>query len=188
MIVDILIIFPILAFMALGLKDGMVRKGIALGVTLVALIVAHLMMNDMASWFAEEFDMEQGSALFYGYFSIFFGLILLQSLIFRLTAHDYTIGGIADRIVGSFLGFLQGMFIMSAIFMVLALQRIPTRTYRVDSRLYSSIVNLAPQFLDFMLTTVPVSADEIKEKTGQRLDELTKPETGAKKPTPTEKK
>jgi len=188
MIIDILIIFPILAFTALGLKDGMVRKGIALGVTLAALVIAHLLMNDMATWYGNEFDLEPASAMFYGYFTVFFGLILLQSVVFRLTAHDYKVGGIADRIVGTFLGLLQGAFIMSAIFMILALQRIPSRTYRVDSRLYGTVVNLAPQFLDFTLTTVPVATEEIKAKTGQRLDSLTKPEDGAKKPAPAEKK
>lgn len=187
MIIDLLIIFPILTFTALGLKDGMVRKGIALAATLAALVIAHLLMNDMASWYADEFDLEQGSAVFYGYFTVFFGLILLQSLIFRLTAHDYMVGGIADRIVGTFLGFLQGAFIMSAIFMILAIQRIPTRTYRIDSRLYYSVLNLAPQFLDFALTTVPVTTEEIKTKTGQSLDDLMKPQD-IKKPAPTEKK
>ncbi len=53
---------------------------------------------------------------------------------------------------------------------------------------YSTVVNIAPQFLDFTLTTVPVTTEEIKEKTGQRFDELTKPQSGAKKPAPTEKK
>ena len=188
MIIDIMIIFPIIAFTALGLKDGMVRKGVALGATLAALVIAHLLMDDMAKLYVDEFDVEPSSAVFYGYMTVFFGIILLQSLIFRLTAHDYKIGGIADRIVGSCLGLLQGAFIMSAIFMLLALQRIPSRPYRVDSRLYGTIVNLAPQFLDFALTTVPVTTEEIKAKTGQRLDDLTKPQSGAKKPAPTEKK
>ncbi len=184
MIVDLFIIFPVITFAALGLRDGMVKKGIALGVTMVALVVAHLVMNEMATFYVEEFGTEQSDAVLYGYFTVFFGLIILQSIIFRLTAHDYKIGGIADRIVGSFFGFLQGLFIMSAIFMLLALQRIPSRPYRVDSRLYSTIANIAPQFLDFTLTTVPVTTEEIKEKTGQRLDDLTKPQ----KKSPNEKK
>lgn len=188
MIIDLMIIFPVIVFTALGMRDGMVKKGIALFVTLTAIVVAQLTMDDMATWYVNEFDVERSSAIYYGYFTVFFGLILLQSLVFRLTAHDYKIGGIADRIVGAFLGFLQGIFIMSVVFMVLALQRIPSRTYRVDSRLYGTVVNIAPQFLDFTLTTVPMTSEELKEKTGQRIDEITKPEGGAKTPVPAKKK
>ena len=188
MIIDIMIIFPVLTLTALGMRDGLTKKGIALFVTLVAVVVAQLTMDDMAGFFVDEFDVERSDAVLYGYFTVFFGLILLQSLIFRLTGHDYKIGGIADRVVGAFFGFVQGLFIMSVVFMMLALQRFPSRPYRVDSRLYSTVVNIAPQFLDFTLTTVPVTTEEIKEKTGQRLNELTKPQGGTPKPAPTEKK
>lgn len=188
MIVDLFIIFPIIALTTLGFRDGLAKKGLALLVTLIALVLAHLVLNDMATFFVDEFDADRVDAVQYGFFTVFFGLILLQNLIFRVTAHDYKIGGIADRLVGSFFGFLQGLFIMSAVFMMLALQRIPTRTYRIDSRLYSGVANIAPEFLDFALTTVPVTTQEIKEKTGQRVDELTKPQDETPKTPPNEKK
>lgn len=188
MIVDLLIIFPIFTLSILGMKDGMVKKGIALLVTLVAVVLAQLTMDDMATMYVEEFDVERGTAVFYGYFTVFFGLILLQSLIFRLTAHDYKIGGIADRVVGAFFGFVQGVFIVSVVLMMLAIQRIPSRIYRVDSRLYTTIVNIAPQFLDFTLTTVPETSGELKEETGRRLDEYTKPRGGMQRPATTGKK
>ncbi len=188
MIIDLLIIFPVLTLTTLGMKDGMVKKGVALFVTLIAIVVAHLTMDDMATIFVDEFEMERSNAVFYGYFAVFFGLIVLQSLIFRLTAHDYKIGGIADRVIGSFLGFVQGLFIMSVVFMMLLPQNLPSRTYRTDSRLYGTIVNIAPQFLDFTLTTVPETTGELKEGAEKRIDEYTKPQEPPKKPAATEKK
>jgi len=188
MVLDLLIIFIVLTLTALGLKDGMMKKGVALIVTLIAIVVAHLTMDDMATAYVDEFDIDRSTAVFYGYFTVFFGLILLQSLIFRLTAHDYRIGGIADRVVGSFLGFVQGLFIVSVVFMMLVPQDIPSRRYRIDSRLYGTIVNIAPQFLDFTLTTVPQTGEEIKQEAGQRINEYTKPEEVVKKPSAPEKK
>ncbi len=188
MIIDLLIIFPVIALCVLGFKDGIVKKGVALLVTFFAMIIAHLLMNDMAEFFAMEFDLERVDAVIYGFYTIFFGLIFLQSLMYRLTVSDYKIGGIADRFVGSGLGLLQGLLIMSVVFMMLALTGFPSRQYRIDSRLYKSVVNIAPQLLDFTLETVPETTQELKGQTKERLDEFTKPDTPAPAQKPAQQK
>lgn len=175
MIVDLMIVFPLIILTALGFKDGLVKKGIALLVTFMAMIVAQTVLDDVATLFAGEFDLERADAVLYGYFAVFFGMIFLQSLIYRLTASGYKIGGIADRMVGASLGFLQGLLIMSVVFMMLALQRFPSRQYRVDSRLYKPVANLAPQLLDFTLNVVPEATMDLKDKSKERLDEFGKP-------------
>lgn len=181
MVVDLMIIFPVIILTTLGFKDGLVKKGVGLLVTFVAMIVAQYVLNDVATMFAQEFDLERADAVVWGYYAVFFGMIFLQSLIYRLTANNYKIGGIADRLVGASLGFLQGILIMSVVFMMLALQRFPSHQYRVDSRLYKSVANLAPQLLDFSLNTVPEVTGEIKDKGQERIDELTKPAPAEKK-------
>lgn len=188
MVIDLLIIFPVVSLTALGFKDGMVKKGTALLVTFVAMIVAQAVLDDVATFFAGEFDLERPDAVLYGYFAVFFGMIFLQSLIYRLAASDYKIGGIADRTVGAVLGFFQGMLIMSVVFMMLALQQFPSRTYRIDSRLYKPVANLAPQLLDFTLNTVPEAAEEVKDKGKERLDEFGKPNASQAQPAPAQKK
>lgn len=184
MIIDLMIIFPVITLCVLGFRDGIVKKGIALLVTFAAMIIAQLLMNDIAEFYIMEFDIERGDAVIYGFYSIFFGLIFLQSLMYRLTASDYKIGGIADRFIGSGLGLLQGLLIMSVIFMMLSLRGFPSRQYRNDSRLYKPVVNIAPQLLDFTLEQVPEATQELKGETKERLDEFTKPDT----PAPTQKK
>ncbi|MEX2117128.1 MAG: CvpA family protein [Bacteroidota bacterium] len=190
MIIDLMIIFPVITLCVLGFRDGIVKKGIALLVTFAALISAQLLMSDVADFYVEEFDLERGEAVIYGFYSVFFGLIFLQSLIYRLTASEYKIGGIADRFVGSGLGLLQGLLIMSVIFMMLALRGFPSRQYRVDSRLYKPILNIAPQVLDFTLETVPEATEDLRGETKERLDEFTKPDTPApaQKQNPAQKK
>lgn len=181
MVIDLLIVFPIVALSILGFRDGLVKKGIGLVVTFIAMIVAQLLLDDMARFFVEEFDANPSDAPIYGYFTVFFGLIFLQSLIYRLAAHGYKIGGIADRVVGSAFGVLQGLLIMSVIFMILGLVRFPSRTYRVDSRLYKPVVNIAPQLLDISTT--------VEEEAKEHIEGLTKPAPSqGKPPTPSEKK
>jgi uncharacterized membrane protein required for colicin V production len=182
MIIDLMIIFPVIALCVLGFRDGIVKKGIALLVTFSAMIIAQLLMSDTAEFYMSEFDLERSEAVIYAFYSVFFGLIFLQSLMYRLAASDYKIGGIADRFVGSGLGLLQGLLIMSVIFMMLSLNGFPSRQYRNDSRLYKSVVNIAPQLLDFTLETVPEATEELKGQTKERLDEFTKPD----KPAPTQ--
>ena len=174
MVIDILIFFPIVALSVLGFRDGLVKKGIGLVVTFIAMIVAQMLLDDMARFFVEEFDVSPGDAPIYGYFTVFFGLIFLQSLTYRLAGQGYKIGGIADRVVGSVFGVLQGLLIMSVIFMMLGLLRFPSRTYRVDSRLYKPVVNIAPQLLDISMN--------VEEQAKERIEELTKPAPSQGKP------
>ena len=176
MIIDLMIIFPVIALCVLGFRDGIVKKGIALVVTFMALVAAQLLMSDMAEFYVSEFDSERADAVVLGFYTVFFGLILLQSLVFRLAAGGYKIGGLADRFVGSSLGLLQGILIMSVVFMMLSLVGFPSRQYRIDSRLYKSVINIAPQLLDFTLEVVPEKTAEIKGETKERLDEFTKPD------------
>ncbi len=176
MVIDLLILFPVVALSVLGFRDGLVKKGIALTVTFAAMIVAQLTLDDMARFFVDEFDISPGEAPLYGYFTVFFGMIFIQSLVYRLAGHGYKIGGIADRTVGSVFGILQGLLIMSVVLMMLGLLRFPSRTYRVDSRLYKSVVNIAPQLLDFTMNVVPETTGELQEEAKTRVDEFTKPD------------
>lgn len=179
MIIDLIIIFPVIALCVLGFRDGIVKKGIGLVVTIIGLVVAQLLMHDMAEFYVDEFDTDLPGGTILGFYTVFFGLIFLQSLIYRLSGSEYKIGGIADRIIGSGLGLFQGIIIMSAMFMMLNLTGFPSRQYRNDSRLYKTVVNVAPQMLDFILEVVPEKSGELQEKTKERLDEFTKPDSPA---------
>ncbi|MBI4418076.1 MAG: CvpA family protein [Ignavibacteriales bacterium] len=181
MIIDLFIIFPVIALCVLGFRDGIVKKGIGVVVTIIALIVAQLMVNDVAEFYVNEFDSDRTDAVILGFYTVFFGLVFLQSLIYRLSGTEYRIGGIADRIIGSILGLFQGLVIMSVIFMMLNLTGFPSRSYRNDSRLYKPVVNIAPQILDFTLEVVPEKTGEIKGQAKERLDEFTKPDKPAPK-------
>jgi len=184
MVIDLIIIFPVITLCVLGFKDGLVKKGIGLAVTIIALVVAQLLTNDMAEFYVNEFDTDRRDGVILGFYTVFFGLIFLQSLVYRLSGSEYKIGGIADRMIGSFLGLLQGIIIMSALFMMLNLTGFPSRTYRNDSRLYKPVVNAAPQILDFILEVVPEKSEEIEGKAKERLDELTKPDKPEQKKSP----
>ncbi len=175
---DLLLAVPIIVAILVGFRDGLVRKLVAIAATVAALFLAQFLMADAGNALVEAFDVDKSSAPVLGYFSVFFGILILQSLLYRLLAKGYKIGGIADRIIGSVLGFVQASIVVSAILMMLATQGWPSRQARKESRLYRSLVNIAPSLLDTSTTLLPEAQE--------RLKELTRPQPVAPAPPPQE--
>jgi uncharacterized membrane protein required for colicin V production len=135
-------------FTALGFRDGIVRKAVAIVVIIAGLILGQLFMRDVGNFFAGNGWVESSSATTDGFLIIFLGLVLIQGLLYRLLTGCYKIGGIADRICGSILGFMEGMLFLSCIFYIFTFSGFPDREMSRDTRLYKPVVNIAPQILD----------------------------------------
>lgn len=161
---DLLIVTPIIIFTLLGFRDGIVRKIVGVIMTILALIAAKLFMADTGRIFVEDFGADPVDAPTYGFLFVFFIILLMQSLLYRLLARGYRIGGITDRILGSVIGFVQGVLIVSSFLVPLTLQDFPSQRTRNDSRLYKPVVNIAPRILD-----------AAEAMASERIEELTKP-------------
>jgi len=159
---DLLIVTPIIIFTLLGFRDGIVRKIVGVAMTIAALITAKLFMGDAGGVFVEDFGSDPADAPTYGFLFIFFLILLLQSLLYRLLARGYRIGGITDRILGSVIGFAQGILVVSSVLVPLTLQGFPSQRTKHDSRLYKPIVNIAPRILD---AAEAAATDKIEELT-----------------------
>jgi len=164
--IDLLLETPVISTGARGGRDGFVRKGVGILTGVVAMIAAQLFMSDLAPALTDG-GVDPSVAPMDAFLIIFFAILTVESLLYRLLAHGYKIGGIADRSIGSFLGFVQGVLIVSVVVMMLATQDWPSRQGRRDSRLYRPIANVAPQILDATSGLIP--------DVNQRLEELTKP-------------
>jgi uncharacterized membrane protein required for colicin V production len=148
MLLDLLIITPLILYTALGLRDGVIRKLVAIAVLIAALFIGQLFMQSFGSFLASRRIVNSSDANMYAFLFIFFGMFIVQSLLYRLITSNYKIGGVADRIAGTFLGFIEGTIFVSSVLVILALSGFPDKETSRDTRLYKAVVNIAPQILD----------------------------------------
>ena len=164
MILDFLIIPPIILTTLLGLRDGSVRKGVSILATIGALYLGQVFMHQAGTFYIENMEVEQSTAPFYGFLSIFFLILMIQSLFYHLVTKNFKIGGIGDRVVGAIFGFVQGIIFMSCVLWIFSLQGVPSRKTAKYSEVYRPIVNVAPQILD-MFSDVGAETEEfLKER------------------------
>jgi uncharacterized membrane protein required for colicin V production len=175
MLLDLLIAPPMLFFTLFGLRDGFVRKLVAILLMCVGLLVGQLFMNDLAQLFVENELVQAADAPLYAYLSIFLLVAVLQWLLYKFLARNYRIGGFLDRVGGIVFGFMEGAVFLSCLFYIFARTGFPSYDLRRDSMFYKPIVNIAPQILDLTSFIETESADKIKQmqqdrpKRGERI-------------------
>ncbi len=163
MLLDIMLGMPILFTSLLGFRDGIVRKLIAVLAMIIGLIIGHLYMRDVGKLLISYFDTDATEAPMKGFLYIFLAVVALSGLLYRLIAGGYKIGGIADRSIGAAIGLFQGMLFVSALLMIYSLEGIPSRSTSRDSRLYTPVVNIAPQIVDFLVNIGPETNETLKD-------------------------
>ncbi|MBM4160539.1 MAG: CvpA family protein [Ignavibacteria bacterium] len=179
MIMDLLILFPIIGFAALGFRDGLVRKLVAIVVAILAMFIAHFLMQDVAKLLIDLSNAQPATAPMTAFFTVFFIIFVLQIVLYRFLAHNYRIGGIVDRIIGSVIGIAQGVLMVSIMFMIFTLQGPPSRRLIWDSRLYRPVVSIAPVIKDYLSNLVASGQESVEQLTAPGE---TKPDSTAQKP------
>lgn len=163
MLLDFLFAFPLIISALLGFRDGLVRKVVAIAVVIGGMFLSQLFMKDVADLLVKYISTDKSSAPITAYFMIFFTLILLQSLLYRLLAKGYKIGGIADRIIGCGLGLLEAALILSVVLVMFSLRGIPDRKTARDSRAYGTLISLAPLITDFATNIIPEAKESLEK-------------------------
>jgi uncharacterized membrane protein required for colicin V production len=163
MLLDLLIITPLILYLALGLRDGVVRKLVAIAVLIAGLFIGQLLMQPFGNFLASRRIVNSSDAHMYAFLFIFLGMFIVQSLLYRLITSNYKIGGVADRIGGTVLGFIEGMIFISSILVILALSGFPDKETSRDTRLYKAVVNIAPQILDLSSIVNPEQSAKSKD-------------------------
>jgi membrane protein required for colicin V production len=165
MLLDILIFIPILMCILFGLRDGTVRKLVAIAILIAGLILGQLYMHDVGNLLAGHGGKNQEGSPITGFLFIFLGLLILQGFLYRILAKNYKIGGFVDRIGGIVLGFIEGVLFVSSLLLIFATSEFPDKNNKRDSQFYKSVVNIAPQILDMTSTVGPEVLDKIKDAT-----------------------
>lgn len=176
MLLDFLFAFPIIISGLLGFRDGLVRKLVAIAVIVGGMFISQIFMKDVADLLVKHISTDKSTAPLTAYFMIFFTLILLQSLLYRLLAGGYKIGGIADRIIGCALGLFEASLILSVVLVMFSLRGIPERKTVRDSRAYATLISIAPLITDFATNIVPEAQESFEKITKPGSDNEQKKE------------
>jgi membrane protein required for colicin V production len=165
MVLDLLIVFPLIAFGLLGFRDGLVRKLVSMAGAILAMFIAHFFMQDIAQLLVQHLHAQPANAPMTAFFTVFFMLFALQSILYRFLTKNYKIGGIVEKIIGVVVGLAQGVLMVSIVLMILTLQGPPSRRMTRDSRLYAPVVSIAPQIKDFLSNLLPSAQESIEKMT-----------------------
>ncbi len=163
--IDLVIVLPLILFMLMGFRDGIVRKLVGIGAIVLGLFMAQGFMHDVTDFMSSTVGSSQEGSPALSFSIIFFTITLATSIIYRLVSGNYKIGGVADRILGAVFGLIQGALLVSSILFMMAFSGSPSRKTVEDSRLYKPLVNLAPQILDLGAELGPGAVKNIEDLT-----------------------
>ena len=165
MLIDLLILFPLIVFGALGFRDGSIRKLVAITVVIIGMFLSQYVMHDFSEFLRDNMHIQPATAPMTAFFMTFFMLFFLQSLLYRFITDNYKIGKIADRVIGVVLGTIEGLIIISVVIFVLTMKGPPSRKTIWDSRLYVPTAAIAPQIMDFFANLIPNATKSIEKLT-----------------------
>jgi uncharacterized membrane protein required for colicin V production len=174
---DFILATPIIIATLLGIRDGFVRKLVALVAMAGATIVAQLYSLDAGKTLAKEFGLEMAQATTFGFLLIFVCINALYAVVYRFGTGNYKIGGIGDKILGGTVGLFQGALLVSVFLMLMARHMLPGEAVKKESRLYSPLVNIAPQILDSIMESTPEVLRELQRvATPDTVKKIQKPQ------------
>jgi membrane protein required for colicin V production len=172
MFIDMVLVVPIVFGGMLGFRDGAVRKFVAIIAAIGALFLAHALTPDLGKLLIENLNVDPAWAPIHAYLIIFLSLVTLVSLLYKVLTDNYKIGGLADRVAGTFFGMLHTAFVLSVILMMFSLKGIPSKSASSESRSYKSILGIAPQMIDMLTTQLPEVKDALHSVTRPELRPL----------------
>ena len=176
MLIDLLILFPLIVFGALGFRDGSIRKLVAIAVSIIGMFVSQYLMRDFAGVLKDYLHIQPTTAPTTAFCMIFFMMFFLQSILYRFITDNYKIGKIVDRVVGVVLGTIEGLIVISVVIFVLTMSGPASRKTTWDSRLYHPTAAIAPQIMDFFANLIPMAT--------KSFDKLTSPSDSTQTATP----
>ena len=155
--IDLIIIITILVGFILGFKDGFVRKLIGLVGFGLAIVLAALFKDDLGEMVEYAFDIEIYLAKIIAGIVIFFGVILIFTLLKRVIHPFDKVNNLINQVVGGIVGILQLLYFLSAVFLLLNIFDVPGESVKESSTFYNITYKVIPVTIDILInyTTEP---------------------------------
>ena len=161
--IDIIIIVGVLTGFILGFKDGFVRKLIGILGFALAIITAALFAGKIGAMIEAAFGIEFYLAEIIGGVAIFFGVILVFTLLKRIIHPFDRVNNIINQLVGGAVGIVQILFFLSAVLLILNIFNLPDNSAKKSSAFYENTSQLLPLTIDYLSNYTPDSKQIIED-------------------------
>jgi membrane protein required for colicin V production len=161
--IDLIIIITVLVGFILGFKDGFVRKLIGLIGFGLAVVLAILIKDDFGEMVEYAFDIEIYLAQIIAGIAIFFGVILIFTLLKRIVHPFDKVNNLINQIVGGVVGIFQLLYFLSAVFLLLNIFDVPGKSVKDSSAFYNITYKIIPVTIDFLTNSTPESKKIIND-------------------------
>lgn len=158
----ILIIIAIIGFI-LGFKDGLIRKIIGLVGLIIAIVMAFQLGGSVGKFFTSFFNEDDYLASLISGVVIFFGILLITSIIKRIIHPTDKVNNLINQTLGGLIGVIQMLFFASTICLFLNIFGYPKNADRDNSTFYSYVLNLIPKTTDLILGNRTKATEVIKD-------------------------
>lgn len=162
-IIDILIVVALLIGFILGYKDGFLRKLIGFVGFILAIVFAALFKDSFGLFIEKHFDIEYYFAEILAGILIFFTTILIFSILKRIIHPFDKINSLLNKLVGGFIGGLQILFFVSAIFLFLDIFDFPEEKTKKNSVFYEQTYSVVPSTFNLIKGYTPDTEKIIKD-------------------------
>jgi len=162
-LIDILLVVAIIIGFILGYKDGFLRKLIGFIGFILAILLAALFKDSFGLFLEKHFDIEYNFAEILAGILIFFGTILIFSILKRIIHPFDKINSLINKLVGGFIGALQILFFVSAILLFLDIFDLPEEKTKKDSIFYEQTYSIIPSTFNLIKGYTPDTEKIIKD-------------------------
>ncbi len=153
--IDLIIIITVLVGFILGFKDGFVRKLIGLIGFGLAIVLAALFKDELGRMVEYVLGIEIYLAQIIAGIAVFFGVILIFTLLKRIIHPFDKVNNLINQVVGGVVGIFQLLYFLSAVFLLLNVFDIPGKSVKESSVFYNITYKVIPVTIDFLTNYTP---------------------------------
>jgi len=161
-LVDALILIGVLVGFILGFKDGFVRKLIGITGFVVAVFCAVYLSGNLGRMIENAFQIEFYLSEIIAGILIFFGIIIIFTIIKRVVHPFDKVNNLLNQLVGGIVGVIQILYFLSALFLIMNIFTFPNEESRKSSIFYDNTFKIIPLTIDYLSTYTPQPKQIIK--------------------------
>jgi membrane protein required for colicin V production len=162
-LVDALILIGVLVGFILGFKDGFVRKLIGITGFVVAIFCAVYLSGNLGLMIENAFQIEFYLSEIIAGILIFFGIIIIFTIIKRVVHPFDKVNNLINQLVGGIVGVIQILYFLSALFLIMNIFSFPDEENRKSSVFYNNTFKIIPLTIDYLSTYTPQPKQIIKD-------------------------
>lgn len=161
--IDIIVIIAVVAGFILGFKDGFVRKIVGIIGFILALLCVALFSARLGIAIENVLGIEFYLAEIIAGVSIFFGIILIFTFLKRIIHPFDKVNNLVNQIVGGFVGIIQILYFVSALFLIMNIFNFPGPEARKQSAFYDEMYQVIPLTIDYLSNYTPPAKEIIRD-------------------------